>query len=199
MAELGRLSARYESGKRGSAAVGWDSRGGASYGRFQIATAVGTMDRFLIFCEANFPDLFSRLDPVRSSMGDRAGAFARTWVDLSEQSRIAEAEYEFIKATHYEAGYSRLGTLAKSAVDRVAVLREILWSTCVQHGPGAAPKIFDFSWSADTAAMIRGIYQRRGERLSRLTRSEQAAVRDRYQHEQADALAMLANESKEGS
>jgi len=193
-AELGKLSARYESGKRGSTAIGYDSRGGASYGRFQIAVMTGTMNTFLTFCSRRFPDLFERLDLARGSMGDTRGAFARTWVELAEQGRIGEAEYAFIKATHYEPAYDRLGVKAQAAVNRYDTFKEILWSTAVQHGPGSAPKIFDFSWNADAATMIRGIYQRRSERLSRLTPSEQQAVRNRYKQEQADALAMLEKE-----
>ena len=44
---LGSLSEKYESGGRGSSTVGYDSTGGTSYGKYQIASKVGAMDDYL--------------------------------------------------------------------------------------------------------------------------------------------------------
>ena len=44
---LGSLSAKFESGTEGVAAIGYDRVGGTSYGKYQIASKPGTMDRFL--------------------------------------------------------------------------------------------------------------------------------------------------------
>jgi len=201
--ELGRLSAQYESARAGSFAIGCDSAGGASYGRFQIATKVGTMDAFLSFCSRRFPLVHERLNRVRSDMGDRHGVFARTWIELAEQRQIQQAEYEFIFPTHYTPSYDRLDKAPQEVVNRWASLREVLWSTAVQHGPGGAPRIFNFAAGvgldrddkASVSAYVVRIYDRRRGRLARLTEREQTAVSYRYDREQADALKMLEAES----
>ena len=47
----GDLSARYESGADGSSAIGYDKKGGTSYGRFQLSSKKGSMEGFLRFLE----------------------------------------------------------------------------------------------------------------------------------------------------
>jgi len=42
----GELSAKFESGKDGIAAIGYDRQGGTSYGKYQIASRVGMMKLF---------------------------------------------------------------------------------------------------------------------------------------------------------
>ena len=56
--KLGDLSAEFESGSRGTSAIGFDSGGGASYGKYQIAHRVGTLDRFMIFLRDNYLELY---------------------------------------------------------------------------------------------------------------------------------------------
>ena len=48
---IGKLAAQFESGSDGIAAVGYDKHGGTSYGKYQIASRVGSMDNFLSFLD----------------------------------------------------------------------------------------------------------------------------------------------------
>ena len=58
---MGRLSARFESGGDGIAAIGYDRTGGTSYGKYQIASRVGSMKSFLNFLDGEAPDIAQRL------------------------------------------------------------------------------------------------------------------------------------------
>ena len=76
--ELGQLSAQFESGGDGIAAVGYDRNGGTSYGKYQVSSRAGSLKDFLTFLDTEAPDLSRRL---RSSgpgnTGSRRGAMAQ--------------------------------------------------------------------------------------------------------------------------
>jgi hypothetical protein len=48
---LGKLSAKFESSKEGPSAIGYDTKGGTSYGTYQIASKTGTMSEFVAFLD----------------------------------------------------------------------------------------------------------------------------------------------------
>ena len=58
--DLGFISAQGESGSMGTSAIGYDEKGGTSYGKYQIASKTGTMDKFL--------DHLESVDPKAASM-----------------------------------------------------------------------------------------------------------------------------------
>lgn len=77
-APQGRLSARYESGSRGAAAVGYDRNGGTSYGTYQISSRQGTFARFLAFLDGEEPALADRLRRAGpADTGGTRGPFPR--------------------------------------------------------------------------------------------------------------------------
>jgi hypothetical protein len=58
---LGSLAAKFESGDKGAAAIGFDRTGGTSYGKYQISSKAGTMNRFLNFLAEREPAWAQRL------------------------------------------------------------------------------------------------------------------------------------------
>lgn len=210
--KLGSLSAKYESARDGVAAIGWDSAGEASYGTYQIASATGTMARFLAWLMIpEYPDQYreirAELDPHRRDSRRKDGEFAAAWKRLAAgplRPYLEQAEHEFICATHYATGLALLPLAVRSEVTASEALRQVFWSCAVQHGPGGAAKIF----SRERAGMdgcylerwLRAIYAARRFRLrhlterGHLTEREQAAVNRRYDTELADALRLLAQE-----
>ena len=199
--KLGELSARYESARKGVEAIGWDSGGGASYGTYQIATATGTMARFLSWLTTDYPDVKAALDGVRASMRDPRGSFSTAWLGLARgplRARLEEAEHGFIEATHYQAALGLLPATLQARVNGAEALQQVLWSCAVQHGSGGAARVFVGAATechlddpgTTLAAYLRAIYAARDRRLSRLTPAEQAAVRNRYREELKDALQM---------
>jgi len=87
---------------------------------------------------------------------------------------------------------------------RSYALREVLWSTAVQHGPGGAERIF--TQAIDKASqnvasqdfdksVIEEVYRIRGRKFFRHTKRVQEAVRSRFEDEKTTALALLDGRS----
>lgn len=201
---LGGLSRAWES--RGDpGAIGRDTHGGWSYGLYQIASAVGTLGRFIAFL-ARKPEFVVFPQKLAAAGGEEAGrtgslAFQRAWRELAADEGFARAQHDFIEFSHYQPFARGLRERGIDLAARSAALRDVAWSTSVQHGPGAW-RIFMNPWNRldatdrqDDRALIEGVYQERS-RVDVYFRSssahERAAVLARFRRESADALAMLA-------
>ncbi len=144
--DLGGLSAQFESGEEGIAAIGYDRHGGTSYGKYQISSRAGTMDRFLDFARQAAPDIASRLEAAGpANTGGKSGEMPRVWREIAQEdpARFEALQERFIHESHYAPALqavSRAAGLDKGALS--PALREVLWSTAVQHGPAGATRIF---------------------------------------------------------
>lgn len=202
-ASLGSLAAQFESGDEGAAAIGYDRHGGTSYGKFQIASRPGTMDRFLDFLDTQAPDIARTLrEAGPANTGSRSGAMPDAWRAIAEQqpSRFETLQDRFITESHYMPALdavSRQAGLDKSSLS--PALKEVLWSTAVQHGPNAAARIF--TRAADLAGdgggrphereIIRNVYAVRSEQFGSSTSRVREAVQQRLQREMQLALNMV--------
>jgi len=167
---------------------------------------VGTLDRFLDYLDAKAPDLSQRL--ARSGPGNtggRGGAMAEEWKRVSAEApkRFEALQHDFIRETHYQPA---LKSITLSTGDdlskRSQAVREVLWSTAVQHGPGGATDIF--SQALDTLqakggqvadkALIEEVYAQRMVQFGGRGRLR-AAVNSRLTDEKDSALAMLGGKS----
>ena len=208
--ELGALSARYESNGKPDA-IGYDSTGGTSYGRFQIASQVGTFSNFVNWCEKNGGALGKEVaQRLRSAWGksngrgkfgntgSRSGAIVTEWKKLASEGKIAPLEYAFIKATHYDKGLKNIkNPEVKKVIEENRILQEVLWSTSVQHGPGAISGIFDKAWNSSNTNLeqfVKNIYNIRGTKFGSSTPKVRASVKNRFKNE----LAIALNELKKG-
>lgn len=205
---LGELSAKYETGGRGPGVVstGSGDPGGVSYGSYQMASKMGTVQRFV--CQSGFPWL-------TDFQGLTAGTapFTACWkrIAAAETAAFQSAQHAFIKKSHYDLLAAKI--LSDDGLDvntRSCALKDVVWSTAVQHG-GATPIIhraftnvsgkpsdLDFD-----KKLICAIYAERGRKkpdgnlayFSKSSPSVQAGVAKRFKNEEQDALAMLAKES----
>jgi hypothetical protein len=200
----GSLSARYESGRAGSRAIGYDRVGDHSYGAYQIATNTGTMRRFMSFLQRDYGDIYQTLQSAGGEEGARAGSavFRQAWQQLSTNGRMLEAERAFIGSTHYEP-------LARKAQrengldlsQRSQALREVVWSTAVQHGGGTNVVSRALSRLGTTSAegisdqqLIAAIYEERNTRFGSSTDAVRQSVQRRFQDEQQRAQQALVAE-----
>jgi hypothetical protein len=198
---LGSLAARYESGGRGTSAIGWDSTGGTSYGKYQIATKTGTMDQFMKFLEKDNPAAFARLKAAGPADSGKDGAFAQEWKKLASEGLLGDSEHKFIKATHFDKGMSGIKNQSlKAMVEQSKALQEVMWSTSVQHGGGGASGIFGkvYKEGMSEQDLIKAIYAERGTRFGSSTAAVQKSVQNRFASEQQQALE-LAMASKGSS
>jgi len=203
--KIGILSAAYES--RGAIdAIGYDGRGGTSYGTYQIASGVGTMGRFLNYLESKAPDLASRLSTSGpANTGGREGAMASEWKSIASQhpKRFEALQHEFIGETHYQPALKSVTlSTGEDLSKRSQAVREVLWSTAVQHGPNGAADIFTSAVEKLQAkgqeksdkALIEEVYAQRMTQFAGRGRLR-VAVTTRLADEKESALAMLGGRS----
>jgi len=199
---LGSLAAQFESGKAGISAIGYDRVGGTSYGKYQIASRVGTMNKFLAFLDKEAPDIAQQLrDAGPANTGSRRGKMPDVWqrIAAEQPARFEALQEKFIHDSHYAPA---LDAVIKAAgIDPASLspaMQEVLWSTAVQHGPTGAARIFNRAASRggfdDMQAerkLIDSVYAIRAEQFGSSTEQVRMAVRNRLRQEKALALAML--------
>ena len=200
---MGSLSAQFESGGDGIAAIGFDRTGGTSYGKYQIASRVGSMKSFLNFLDGEAPDIAQRLrNAGPADTGSRKGRMPDAWraIAAEQPERFEALQEAFIRESHYrpalESIVQRTGLEAESISP---AMREVIWSTAVQHGPAGAARIFDraddMSGKPGDAAyerkLISNVYKIRAGQFGSSTAQVQQAVRNRFRQEQQLALNML--------
>ncbi len=202
--EVGTLSAKFESGGAGVAAVGFDRVGGTSYGKYQIASKPGTMDRFLSFLDDKAPAWADRLrNAGPANTGSKEGSMPSEWKQIAQENpaRFEKMQHDFIAKETYDPARSMI--LKQTGLDfdnAPPALREVLWSTSVQHGPTGAAKIFgkvidQFVGNVDksdfSSKLIEGVYDTRKGQFGSSTKRVQQAVANRFDTEKQLALNML--------
>lgn len=199
----GELSSAHESGGRIDA-IGYDAKGGTSYGLYQLASGTGSMNRFLNYLSEKAPDLCKRLEKAGpANTGSREGAMPDEWrrISAEQPQRFEALQQDFIRATYYEQAAAQVGQstgldLAKHSV----AVREVLWSTSVQHGQNGATSIFERAVAASgdpNAAdfdkrLIDNVYKIRQGQFGGSSARVRTAVRGRLADEHGEAVAMLA-------
>ena len=205
---LGELSAKYETGGRGPGTVstGSGDPGGVSYGSYQMATKMGTVQRFVAQSGFQWADDFKGL-----SAG--TAPFTSCWKRIAAEQTddFQSAQHAFIKKSHYDLLAAKI--LSDDGLDvntRSRALQDVVWSTAVQHGGGTSmihkalanvkSKPTDPGFDKE---LICAIYDERGRKkadgnlayFSKSSPSVQAGVAKRFKNEEQDALAMLAKEA----
>ena len=205
--KAGQLSAQYESNSEVDY-IGYDSRGGTSYGQYQIASKTGTMDYFIRFLDDKAPDIAGKLRSAGSAdTGGRTGRMPAVWKDIAaaDSKRFEALQHEFIRGNNYSpAAKSIVLTTGVDVTRRSYALREVLWSTAVQHGPGGAERIFTQAIEKADAmpagqdfdkAVIEEVYKIRGQKFYRHNKRIRDAVQSRFKDEKTTAIALLDSPS----
>lgn len=202
-AGIGKLAAQFESGGEGIAAIGYDRHGGTSYGKYQIASRVGTMDRFLNFLDTTAPDIAKSLRTAGpANTGCRQGTMPNAWrkIATEQPDRFESLQEKFIYDSHYKPALEAVTQNTPLEEGKISsAMQEVLWSTAVQHGPAGAARIFSqASAQAGNARdknfdkrLINNIYAIRAEQFGSSTEEVQSSVRHRMHREKALALTML--------
>ena len=217
------LAARYESGKAGSRAVGWDAAGGTSYGTYQFSSAKGTFDKFLNFMKEFDPELFRKweenLQSAIVSGKDNPGgynvgsndtryapvyAWSRTAGNMPD--RMLAAEQAFMKDTHFDPAMNNL--VAKTGkADWSEAVQQAIFSGSTQHGGintivnNALTSLGVKKGDAiDEEAFVRAFYNARTKYVEAIPedkmdeKTRKSIITNRYPSELADVLAALKRE-----
>ena len=192
---LGNLSKRYESnGKPG--AIGFDAVGGWSYGLYQIATRTGTMSLFLAWlANSRYKWAYERLKRAGGDIAARDGsnAFKSAWEVLADDPEFTNAQHDYIKTSHYDVQAARVKAAGIDPDQRSGALRDVIWSTAVQHGAktNVITGVIAEHGALPDAQLIPLIYAERRTRFGSSTAAVRASVMSRFDSEQAEALRML--------
>jgi hypothetical protein len=203
---LGILSEKYESAKGGPGTVsgGVGDPGGVSYGTYQLSSKRGTAAVYAK--QSAYATELAGLAPGTDAFSDRWRAIA-----AREPDAFWFSQWQFIKATHYDPLVGSAKAIQLDATARSRALRQVLWSTAVQHGPGGAySTVLQPAFAGkdvrtvDDAGVIRAIYSERGRTNTDGTLAHFRGVsatwipmlRDRFKNEQSEALAMLDAEHR---
>ena len=205
--ELGKLSAKYETGGRGPGTVssGAGDPGGVSYGSYQMASKMGVPTRFVTQAGFRWLQDFQNLTAGTSP-------FTAVWkrIAAAETDAFQAAQHAYIKKTHYDQLVTKILCDDKLDVNtRSGALQNVVWSTAVQHGPGT-PIVHRACTNVSCPTtdpkydelLIRAIYAERGRKkpdgnlayFSKSSPNVQQGVSNRFKNELQDALAMLAKE-----
>ena len=212
---IGSLSEKYES--RGNPGIiGRDKTGGWSYGKYQLAANVGSLNSFHTWLAQAHPDLEAQLQAAGGPAAGRAGtaAYRAAWQQVMGTSAGGAIQSEY-------AGLRYYGPVVKQVLDRTGLdveqrsltVKQALFSSAVQHGEGSGGRrIFQNALAAlnyppstptstepTDAALIRAVYaERRRDNGMAHFPSSTAAVRqsvvNRFHNEEADALRSLQQE-----
>lgn len=204
---IGKLAAQFESGSDGIAAVGYDKHGGTSYGKYQIASRVGSMDNFLSFLDTAAPDLSKKLrEAGPANTGSRQGAMPDMWRKIASEQpdRFEALQEKFIHDSHYAPALEAVTKNTPLKEGNISsAMQEVIWSTAVQHGPAGAARIFGRAAAmiglnggqkggrSYDQKLIDNVYALRAEQFGSSTAQVQNAVRNRLQKEKQLALGML--------
>lgn len=187
----GDFSARYESGTAGSAAIGYDKTGGTSYGKWQLSSKQGSLEGFLRYLDAQGGDAAATAARLRAAgpadTGGRQGAMPEAW-KKEAQANPAEFERwqrEYVRGTFYEPAAQSLPGGAAALASASPAVREMIWSTAVQHGAAGATDIFKKVWrdGMTDADFIRATYADRATRFGGSDPEVRASVQRRLAEE----------------
>lgn len=209
-AELGSLSRKYESnGNPGLVSSGKGDHGGRSYGAYQFSSKTGSAAAFTKWLGQSHPDL------ARDLAGKRPDtpAFDAAWKQTAarDSSGFLRAQHDYIQSSFYDPAASKVkGSTGLDVSQRSNAVRDVLWSTAVQHGAGGANSIFKTALAGRDPSkvsdkdLIDAVYAERGRKnaagqLVHFKSSSpefQRGIANRFKNERQDAQAMLAREGQ---
>lgn len=173
---IGSLSSKFESnGNPG--AIGYDRTGGLSYGTYQLAH--------------NNAETFVKQSPYAEAFKGipfNSQAFQQKWKELAktDPDGFEQAQHDFIMKTHYVPQVQLLESKGIDVENYSPVLKDVVWSTCVQNGPKTnvcANAIKKVGPGASEEEIIRAIYKERwngGANFASSTPAVKKAVYNRF-------------------
>jgi hypothetical protein len=208
--KIGKVSEKWESGGRGSGVVGWDPGGGTSYGKYQIASKVGSTKAFLNFAEkAGRGDVAKKLreSGFESDTGSTSGKSVDVWKQMAASGELGDLEHQFIKSQSYDVAMKGLSPELQKRVGGSKALQEMLWSSAVHHGGGGkgtagAAGIFGevYKEGMSDEDLIKGVYANRATRFGNQPENIRKSIQNiRFPQEQATILAMRQAEMAGGT
>lgn len=213
---LGDLSAAYESnGNPGCVSSGAGDLGGISYGAYQLASNVGSVDAFIQW-GMNQDNFYANYANSLNQYEVNSDAFIDEWKSLAndDYNGFLQMQHDYIKAEYYDKACRYLANEGFHADNHSDALKDVIWSRAVQYGPGNVVDLFNealryvpgyteewnLSW-VDAKRfdydLIVGVYEsnKTDEWISdALSEDVREGVYNRMEEEKQEALAMFTKE-----
>ncbi len=197
---LGSLSIIWESGNKGSGTIskGKGDPGGVSYGIYQLSSRYGSLREFLRTEGESYSEELKHLTPGTS-------IFNSKWREIAylDGNNFRKAQHHFVERKYYLPFKERLKETLDLDIDNYShVLKDVAWSTAVQHGP--LNNVFKYalrSTNINTITeeeIIQRVYNERGRtrngilvHFPRVSQRWQHSLIQRFKSEKALALSRL--------
>lgn len=195
---LGSVSARFESGNKGVSTIssGRGDHGGASYGKHQLSSRAGTLQRYLR--DSGYASQFQGMSPGSTEFNNK-------WRQLAANDpEFGRSQETFMTQTHYAPMANRLKSQGYDLSSRGRGVQEMIYSVATQYGPGATSKITRALQGKDLASMsdeqiIRAVQDAKMANVDSDFRSSsqnvRAGVRNRIGQELEALLAVQSQTS----
>lgn len=137
--ELGDLSAQYESnGDPSTVSTGENDAGGVSYGTYQLASNVGSVDAFLGWGEraggyyTNYARALINAGSVNSE------GFISKWKELGtvDPQGFQKMQHDYMVHSYYDPAKEALAEMYLNLDKHSDALKQVVWSRVVQYGIG---------------------------------------------------------------
>ena len=213
---LGDLSASYESnGNPGCVSSGAGDLGGISYGAYQLASSVGSVDAFIEW-GMNQDNFYANYANALNQYEVNSDGFIDEWKSLAndDYNGFLQMQHDYIKAEYYDKACRYLANEGFHADNHSDALKDVIWSRAVQYGPGNVVDLFNealayvpgytdewnLSWVDDKRFdydLIVGVYEsnKSSEWISSsLSYDVRQGVYSRMDSEKQEALTMFTKE-----
>lgn len=194
--QLGWVSERFESGGRGVETIssGKGDHGGVSYGKHQLSSKTGTMQRFLD--SSGYGAQFAGLKPGTREFNAKYREVVKT-----DGKAFGDAQHAFMVRSHFEPVMRKLQAAGVDLSGRGEAVREAVFSTSTQYGNLAPGLIQKALAGQDVGALTDAQFVERLQGYKHQTvdsyfRSSSPAVRDSIRNRtmaEKGVLLALAN------
>lgn len=143
MAELGKLSAVYESNDDpGCISSGYMDPGGKSYGMYQLSSNAGTLQEYVDWLCDNGYWFGPQLRQYELTSDGFDGAWS--WLaNSANRDDFAASQHAYIKAKFYDKAIAILRDNYFNIENHAEVMKDVVWSRAVQYGPANILDMFN--------------------------------------------------------
>lgn len=167
----------------------------AAYGAFQMDTEFGGPQQFVKYLEKHAPAMYEKLNPLVGDIGNNKGKFAKAWKELASgdtKAAFLKAQKDYNLPKYLNPMIKQFPGLANSDI-----MKEVAFSTAVQHGTGGAASLFRKSGYGKVSdeKFTHNLYANRGAILTGTGRykKEEAAVMDALSHQNTQIAAAMTS------
>ncbi|MCB1214231.1 MAG: hypothetical protein KDK66_02020 [Deltaproteobacteria bacterium] len=191
---LGDISAKYESGNQAhTVSSGLNDPGGVSYGKHQLSSKAGTMNKFLKSDYGKAFEDFLEGDPGSTEFSESY----KKLIQSKYGEEFKKAQYMFLAKTHYEPALKKAKSLGFKVDSRI--IQEAVFSGSIQHGK--INKVLQLTKESHSdfenlsaEKQVKLFYKTREDYAIKNAPEVEKGLHNRYQNELKDVLDIEKSE-----